>query len=67
MSRHRGTEIQMWLEKYEQDHEPVESYVILDDDEDMLQDQLENFIHCNFVHGLTSHDCYKAIEILNQK
>ena len=66
-TRHRGTEIQEWIDKYEKDHEPIESYVIIDDDNDMLESQENNFVQCNFVHGLTSHDCYKAIEILNNK
>lgn len=64
-SRHRGSEIQAWIDKYEKEHEPLESYVILDDDNDMLDEQRNNFVRCNFIHGLTSHDCYKAIEILN--
>lgn len=65
-SRHRGTEIQEWIDKYEETHEPLESYVIIDDDNDMLESQENNFVQCNFVHGLTSHDCYKAINILNK-
>lgn len=65
-SRHRGTEIQEWIDKYEETHEPLESYVIIDDDNDMLESQEDNFVQCNFVHGLTSHDCYKAINILNK-
>lgn len=64
-TRFRGKEIKMWIDKYEKDHEPLESYVILDDDNDMLDEQRNNFVRCNFIHGLTSHDCYKAIEILN--
>lgn len=64
-SRHRGSEIQAWIDEYEKTHEPLESYVILDDDNDMLDEQENNFVQCNFIHGLTSYDCYKAIEILN--
>lgn len=64
-SRHRGSEIQMWIDKYEKDHEPLESYVILDDDNDMLPEQENNFVQCNFQHGLTCIEVYKSIAILN--
>lgn len=43
----------------------MESYVILDDDNDIVDGQEKNFVQCNFIHGLTSVDCYKAIGILN--
>lgn len=64
--RHRGTEIKMWIDKYEETHEPLESYVIIDDDDDMLEEQMEHFVRCNYVHGLTSHECFKAIDILKK-
>lgn len=64
-SCHRGSEIQAWIDNYEKDHEPLESYVIIDDDNDILDGQEKNFVQCNFIHGLTSVDCYKAIGILN--
>ena len=64
VSRVRGEEIQAWIDKYEKDHEPLESYVIIDDDDDMLPEQKNNFVHCNFQHGLTCVDVYKAIGIL---
>lgn len=64
-SRHRGSEIQKWIDEYEKTHEPLESYIILDDDDDMLPEQKNNFVHCNFQHGLTCVDVYKAIDILN--
>ena len=64
-NRFRGKEIKMWIDKYEKDHEPLESYVILDDDDDMLSEQENNFVHCNFQHGLTCKETYKAIDILN--
>lgn len=64
-TRYRGKEIKMWIDKYEKDHEPLESYVIIDDDDDMLPEQKNNFVHCNFQHGLTCVDVYKAIDILN--
>lgn len=66
-SRHRGSEIKAWIDEYEKIHEPIERYVILDDDSDMLPGQLDNFIQCNFIHGLTTEEAYKAITILNNE
>lgn len=40
-TRHRGDEIQEWLRL-----NTVETYVILDDDRDMLREQLPKFVHC---------------------
>lgn len=64
-NRYRGKEIKMWIDKYEKDHEPLESYVILDDDNDMLPEQENSFVQCDFQHGLTCKEAYKAIDILN--
>ncbi len=70
----RGCEIDYWLssEKHE-----IESYVILDDDSDMLLHQIDKFVKCsgNIDHedcvdigyGLTTKCAEKAIEILNGK
>ena len=43
----------------------IESYVILDDDSDMLPDQMNNFIRVDANIGLTYSDVCKAIKILN--
>ena len=64
-SRVRGEEIQAWIDKYEKDHESLESYVIIDDDDDMLPEQKDNFVRCKFYHGLTCMEVCKAIDILN--
>jgi len=68
----RGDEIKLWLEN----NPEITVYVILDDDNDMLEDQLENFVQTN--HNLTHPDCVdrgygltkicadKAIKILNK-
>jgi len=40
------------------------TYVILDDDSDMLYDQSKYFIHCDSMEGLTLEQANKAIEIL---
>lgn len=67
----RGDEIQLWLDT----HKEITNYVILDDDNDMLPTQMENFVRTN--HNLKHPDCVdrgygltkicteKAIKILN--
>lgn len=59
--RHRGTEIQMWLDR----HPEVFNYVILDDDCDMLDSQLNNFVNTSWLEGLNEDSANKAIKILN--
>jgi len=67
----RGEEIQMWLDN----HENISQYIIIDDDIDMLDSQLDNFVQTseNWDHednvegyGLTKICAEKAIEILNK-
>jgi hypothetical protein len=68
----RGVEIQQWLDE----HPDVTNYVILDDDSDMLEHQMKNFVvtfdnvdHPDSVdigYGLTKICAEKAIEILNR-
>ena len=61
----RGEEIKFWLDKESEKHE-IESFVILDDDSDMLPEQMNNFIHIDGQVGLTDRDVLAAIEILNR-
>ena len=61
----RGEEINFWLDKESEKHE-IESFVILDDDSDMLPEQMNNFIHIDRQVGLTDRDVLTAIEILNK-
>lgn len=68
----RGEEIANWLSQNN-----VDSYLILDDDDDMLPDQLPNFIQCSGNnklsenifsvegYGFTKDKVEKAIAILN--
>jgi len=66
----RGSEIQEWLDN----HPEVTSYVILDDDTDMLPSQIDNFVQTSENHdhrdkidygyGLTEICTDKAIKIL---
>ena len=68
----RGHEIQYWLDR----HPEVTHYVILDDDNDMLDSQRQNFVrtannkhHTDFVdigYGLTKECAEQAIDILNE-
>lgn len=61
-TRHRGTEIKMWLDK----HPEVSNYIIIDDDDDMLYDQMKHFIQTDaYKRGLSDLDVEKAIKILN--
>ena len=61
--RHRGTEIKRWLD----DHPEVTHYVILDDDNDMLEEQFEHFVQTSWTEGLNEECSDKAIEILNKE
>lgn len=58
----RGDEIKKYMEDKD-----VDAYVILDDDEDMLNEQQNSFIHCDFMVGFTENDKKRAIEILGKK
>jgi len=70
----RGYEIQEWLDEHQAE---VTHYVILDDDNDMLQSQRGNFVrtanninHSDCVdvgYGLTKICAEKAIRILNKQ
>lgn len=57
----RGDEIHHWLKHFDQD---VKSYVILDDDSDMLYNQRNNFVQTDGRLGLTVADVDRAIYIL---
>jgi hypothetical protein len=57
----RGEEIEAWLKENN-----VDSYVIIDDDKDMLPEQLLNFVQVDGEYGITLKDAEKIIEILNK-
>ena len=61
--RHRGTEIKKWLD----DHPEVTHYVIIDDDNDMLDEQLNNFVQTSWAEGLNKECADRAVEILNKE
>jgi hypothetical protein len=56
----RGEEIAEWLRE-----NLVDSYVILDDDKDMLPEQELHFVQTDGQYGLTRKDALKCIDILN--
>lgn len=58
---YRGNEILKWCNEHD---DKIISYVIIDDDEDMLFTQKDNFVHTDYIHGFTEMDARKAIKIL---
>ena len=70
----RGFEIQQWIDDH---REEIESYCIIDDNDDMLPSQMDNFVmtsnntdHEDCVdigYGLTRKCAERVIEILNNK
>jgi hypothetical protein len=66
----RGQEIQDWLEldpereRVDPNHDPVEAYVIIDDNNEMLPDQQDHMVHTNGQIGLTDEDVVEAISVL---
>jgi len=62
LSDARGDEIKAWLDA----HHEVTSYVIIDDQNDMLPEQMPYFVKTNQWYGLTKSDAEMAIKILNK-
>ena len=59
----RGEEIQRFFDSREKDFTP---YIILDDENDFLPEQLPKVIVSNPVKGISNQDVEKAISILNE-
>ena len=57
----RGNEIKFYMNE----HPEVENYVILDDDSDMCDDQLCNFVQTDACEGITERDAKLCVDILN--
>ena len=64
MGNDRGDEIQRWLDAHKDE---VDSYVIFDDDPDILDEQLFNFVQTDGFEGLTSREIKLAKLILNKQ
>lgn len=58
---HRGYEIENWLNAL---GDSVESYVIIDDDNDMLESQQSNFVKTSVEYGLQDKQVERATSIL---
>jgi hypothetical protein len=62
----RGEEIQRWMDTHKA--YDIESYVILDDENDFLPHQQEHFVETGYYHGgLLGQHVEKAVEILNKQ
>lgn len=62
----RGKEIQDYLDYLiVKDSDVNINYVILDDNDQFLAHQKDNFVHTSMMVGLTRQDAMKAIKILN--
>jgi hypothetical protein len=59
----RGRQIQEYIEENKDD---IENYVIIDDDSDMLDSQLDNFVHTTFDSGFNTIALEQALEILKK-
>ena len=57
----RGADIKSWLTR----HPEVDKYVIIDDEDDMLDEQLYNFIQTDWVFGIQDREVKLAIDVLN--
>jgi len=78
LDTYRGTEIKTWLNSHADkilrykdsqwysNKEPIESFVILDDDNDMLELSATNLVLVNDGTGLQEEHAIKAIDILNR-
>lgn len=60
----RGNEVQRWIDNHQSE---IESYVILDDDDDFLDNQLFNFVQTDTYEGITSREVKLCIKILNNE
>lgn len=60
----RGLEIQKWIDE---SNVIIENYIIIDDDDDMLDSQKNNFIKIDGKFGLTVDDSLRIIKLLNLK
>lgn len=57
----RGSDIKSWLTR----NPDVDNYVIIDDEGDMLNEQLFNFVQTDFVFGIQDREVQLAIDVLN--
>ena len=60
---YRGAEIYQWLNEWQ--GEEIESFVILDDGNDM-KPYMDRLVQTSYKHGLTRKDVKRAIKLLNE-
>jgi hypothetical protein len=60
----RGREIEAWIKGYEEKNGRLDSYVIIDDDGDMLSHQRPLFVQTSWDFGILPKDVQQAIRIL---
>ena len=58
---HRGTEIKLWLDL----HHEISEYVILDDDENILDEQKDNYVQTHLDYGLITQHYDRARAIFS--
>jgi hypothetical protein len=58
---HRGTEIKLWLEL----HPEVIDYIIIDDDENILEEQIKRFVKTDLHEGMTEEHFNRVRAILS--
>lgn len=59
----RGLQIQTWLNNYKGE-DPIESYIIIDDNSDMLPDQMRNFVQTDSEIGFMVPQYRQATDLL---
>lgn len=60
-SAQRGMEIKLWLD----DHPEIKDYVIINDNENILEEQKNRFVKTNIFAGMLDENYYQAREILS--
>jgi len=60
---HRGTEIKLWLDL----HPEVFDYIIIDDDENILEEQMRRFVKTDLHEGMTEEHFNRVRAILSSK
>lgn len=57
----RGDEVGEYLDS----HHDIEEYVIVDDDSDLLEEQLFNFVQTDYIEGITERETKLCRQVLN--
>ena len=67
LAGHRGEEIQQWMDDYIANNENAEitTYAIIDDDSDMLESQLSNFVHTSNFDGFSWENAMQLCRLLH--